>query len=184
MELAEYFRAPLVRFIIDAPGYEPDVDEIVAIVKERVPALERRGIVLAIENHDRIPAKELAAMIRSIGSDHVGICLDTVNSLGAGEGLETVLEQLAPHAVNLHIKDFTITRLRHKMGFSVEGKQVGSGLLDIPALLEKITSVGRCRTAILEQWVPPARDIEETVIKEEEWAVGSINYLKSIREWR
>jgi L-ribulose-5-phosphate 3-epimerase UlaE len=116
------------------------------------------------------------------GSDHAGICLDCVNSLGIGEGIDTVLDYLAPHTVNLHVKDFIVKRVSHKMGFVVEGTPAGKGFLNLPRLLEKIMPYGRCNSAILELWTPPAASLEETIKRENDWAVESVRYmLKTIQ---
>jgi len=111
---------------------------------------------------------------------HVGICLDTVNSFGALEGPETVVETLGPWTVNLHVKDFAIERVSHAMGFVVEGKPAGRGRLNVPWLLEKLRALGRDPNAILELWTPPGATLEETIAREAEWAEDSIKYLRSL----
>ena len=52
--------------------------------------------------------------------------------MGAGEGFETVSEILLPYTINLHLKDFTIRRVSHKMGMIIEGTPAGKGMLNIP----------------------------------------------------
>ncbi len=179
--LATYFQAPLLRFVIDEEGYTPGTDTILGILSDVKPVLERRRIVLGIENHDRLKSRELAGIIEAAGSDYIGICLDCANSIGAGEGLEQVAGFLAPYTVNLHIKDFTVTRLSHKMGFIVEGAPFGKGLLDLDFLMDKVDRYGKCESAILEQWVPPEAAPEDSVLKEEAWAVEGIGRLKATR---
>ena len=119
-------------------------------------------------------------MIESAGSGRIGVCLDTANSLGAGEGLDTVLREVGPLTVNLHIKDFQITRVPHLMGFTVEGRPAGSGQLDVPRLLTEFASFHRCETAVLELWTPPEAELERTIAKEESWAAQSLAYLKPL----
>ncbi len=92
IELSVFFRSPVLRFVIDGPGFKPGLSEIHSIIKNAVPVLEENNIVLAIENHDRFKAAEFAEMTKRANSEFVGICLDSVNSMGAGEGLETVIE--------------------------------------------------------------------------------------------
>ena len=117
--------------VIDKPGYEPDLISIINTIKQLVPEFRSRKIRLAIENHDRFKAREFEEIILSVGNEWVGICLDSVNSMGAGEGFETVSEILIPYTINLHIKDFTIFRVSHKMGFVIEGRPAGQGMLNI-----------------------------------------------------
>lgn len=182
IELAKKLNAKLLRFVIDTPDYEPKLDEIIEIIKGSLSHLQEVGVTLGLENHDRIKAKEFAYIIEKVGSKRVGICLDSVNSIGAGEGLEQIVDTLAPYTVNLHIKDFGIKRLPHLMGFQIDGRPAGKGMLTAPWLLEKIRPFNRCHTAVLEQWVVPENDIRATVAKEERWAVESMTYLKSFFE--
>ena len=178
IRIAEVIHAPILRYVIDGPGFTPGIDDIVQIIKNALPALKENNIILALENYERLKASDFAGIVEKIGSDHVGICLDSVNSLGAGEGLETVVKLLGPMTVNLHIKDFCIERLDHKMGFLIEGCPAGEGMLNVPWLLEHVSE--RCESAILEQWTPPERKLMDTIAKEDEWAKESILYLKKL----
>ena len=175
--IARRLGAKLIRFVIDDVDYHPTPPtKISMVLRQCVPLLT--GLRLGIENHDRFPAATLREMIESVGSDRIGACLDTANSLGAGEGLDSVLRELGPHTVNLHIKDFTVTRVPHLMGFTVAGRPAGGGMLDVPRLLQFLATFDRCQTAALELWTPPESDIELTVAKEEAWAAQSLAYLK------
>ena len=176
IEIAAFFDSPIVRFVIDGECFQPGLEEIHSIIKNVIPLLENYKIILAIENHDRFKAAEFAEMVEKADSKFVGICLDSVNSMGAGEGLETVIEKLAPLAVNLHVKEFSVKRVFHKMGFVIEGCPLGEGMLPVFELIKKVSP--RCQSAILEQWTPPEESIEKTIEKEARWAEISIKYLK------
>lgn len=175
-QIARVLAAKILRFVIDADGYEPSPEEVVAVLRDSLPLL--RHTILGIENHDRFGAATLARLVESVGSERVGICLDTANSLGAGEGLNEVLRVLAPHAVNLHLKDFTIKRVPSLMGFIVEGAVAGQGMAAFGEALETVAGYRRCRTAILETWVPPLPDFCATLEKEARWARESLHYLR------
>jgi len=183
LETAQKLHSPILRMVIDKPGYEPDLIQIISIIKELLPELRSRKIRLAIENHDRLKAREFEEIIRSVGNEWVGICLDSVNSMGAGEGFGTVSEILIPYTINLHIKDFIIFRVSHKMGFVIEGRPAGQGILNISRLVSTLSESGQCQSAILELWTPPEPTIEDTIRKEEKWASESIDYLKHIFKW-
>ena len=180
LETADKLHSLILRMVIDKPGYEPDLETIIKTIKQLVPEFKSRKIKLAIENHDRFKAREFEQIIQAVGTEWVGICLDSVNSMGAGEGFETVSEILIPYTINLHIKDFTIFRASHKMGFIIEGRPAGQGMLNIPGLVSTLSEGGQCQSAILELWTPPEPSIEDTILKEERWASDSINYLKHI----
>lgn len=176
--IARRLDAKLIRFVIDDAEYHPTPEAVSILLCQSVPLLA--GLKLGIENHDRFPAATLREMIESAGSDRIGVCLDTANSIGAGEGLDTVVRELGPLTVNLHIKDFQIARVPHLMGFTVEGRPAGAGQLDLPQLLEKLAPFQHCASAVLELWTSPETELERTIAKEESWAAQSLEYLKPL----
>lgn len=180
LDLAVRFRSPILRLVIDSDFEHREEDEIIRTLGSKMPRFEREGIVLAVENHDRITARQLQRILEAVASPNIGVCLDTVNSFGAMEGPETLLEVLGPFVVNLHVKDFTIVRPEHRMGFLVEGRPAGQGKLNIPWLLGQLKAHGRDPNAILEVWVPPEPTLEKTLLKEEEWVKASIRYLRAL----
>jgi sugar phosphate isomerase/epimerase len=176
--IARGISAKLIRFVIGDAGHQPTREAVVGVLREVIPQLD--GLTLGIENHDRFSAATLRSVIEATGSDRIGVCLDTVNSLGSGEGIETVATILAPYTVNLHVKDFAIERVPNLMGFSVSGRPAGEGILDIPSLLRQLAEFGRCETAVLELWTPPEARLEETIVKEARWAKQSLDYLRPL----
>ena len=177
-DIARRVGARLIRFVIDDSDYHPAPKIVIEILREAGPMLD--GLTLGIENHDRFPAATLREIIEVVGSERIGVCLDTANSLGAGEGLETVLSALAPLTVNLHIKDFQIERVPSLMGFTVAGCPAGDGFLNVPQLLKLLAPFGRCQTAVLEMWTPPEPRMEDTIAKEARWATQSLHFLKPL----
>ncbi|RMF82740.1 MAG: sugar phosphate isomerase/epimerase [Chloroflexi bacterium] len=180
IDLAQRFGSPLVRVVVDTADHHPDADEIVATLGHLLPDFAAAKITLAIENHDRFKAHDLADIVARLDSEYVGICLDTVNSFGALEGPQAVLDILGPHVVNLHIKDFCIERAGHNMGFVLTGTPAGKGMLNVPWLLDCLREYGREFNAILELWPPPEATMTETVAKEMQWAVESVAYLRGV----
>ena len=176
--IARALGATLIRFVIDDVNFHPAPDQVVRILRGVAPMLD--GLILGIENHDRFRAATLRAMIEATGSERIGVCLDTANSLGAGEGLDAVASVLAPLTVNLHIKDFRIERVPHFMGFTVTGRPAGQGMLDLPALLDQLAPFNRCHSAILELWTPPEGELAETIAKEAGWAGESLDFLRPL----
>ncbi len=174
--IARRLGATLIRFVIDDTGHHPSPTEVTAILRDSAPLLA--GLTLGIENHDRLPAATLRAMIEAAGDERIGVCFDTANSLGAGEGLAAVAAVLAPITVNLHIKDFQIERLPHLMGFTVTGRPAGRGMLNVPALLQQLAPFARCETAALELWPPPESQLGDTIAKEARWAAESLDFLR------
>ncbi len=180
LELAQRFGSPFVRVMVGAPGRDPSADEVVAAMRAVLADYERAGTCLALENFETFRAAELAEMVRRIGGPCVGVCLDTVNSAGALETPQAVVEALAPLTVNLHVKDYVIRRPDHRLGFLIEGRPAGQGQLDIPWLLDAVRDNGHDPSVVLEQWTPPEQTIAETVEREERWAAWSLRYLRRL----
>jgi 3-oxoisoapionate decarboxylase len=174
--IANRIHAKLLRFVIDDHDYHPSPETVIGLLRDSESHLQ--GLTLAIENHDRFSARTLREIIETVGHSNIGVCLDTANSLGAGEGLREVVTTLAPLTFNLHLKDFRIHRVPNLMGFTVQGCPAGSGQMNLPWLLKQLQAFPRCESAILEQWTPPERELEKTIAKEAEWTLRSLNYLK------
>jgi len=177
LSLALKLDAALVRTLAHTSESQPSLATAEQWIREVLPEFESHGVTLGLENYEKHSCCDLANVVRRLDSKHVGVCLDTVNSLGALEPPEVVVKTLAPLAVNLHVKDFLIERVPSKMGFAVSGAPAGSGQLDIPWLLDQMRSDDG--SAILEQWTPPADSIEATIAMEQEWAERSLRYLRS-----
>ncbi|HTP57875.1 MAG TPA: TIM barrel protein [Spirochaetia bacterium] len=173
LAIAAVLGARLVRSMVSGSIEDADRD-----LRAVVPDYERAGVVLALENYEKHPAAALAGLVKRLASPSLGVCLDTVNSLGALEPPGEVLASLLTHTVCLHVKDFDIVRADHRMGFSVIGAPAGRGMLDVPALLGAARREARDPNAILELWTPYVGSVEATVQKEREWAEESIRELR------
>jgi len=180
--LAERFRSPILRVVIDTERSHPTSDEAIAMIAGVLPDFERVGVILAIENHDRFTSRTLLDIVRRAESASIGICFDTANSVGCLERAEEVLETLGEHIVNVHIKDYSLFRQPHHKGFVVEGRPAGKGQLDAPKLLDRVKGFGRDPNVIAELWPPPQGTLEETLRLEEDWAAESVRYLRRFIE--
>ena len=178
LDLAVQLNAALLRTLTHSVESQPSLEQAEKWIRDALPKFEAQGITLGLENYEKHSCRDLAALVRRLGSRHVGICLDTVNSLAALETPERVVETLAPLTVNLHVKDFVIGRVPQMMGFVVSGAAAGTGSLDIPWLLGQIPPSNNV-SAILEQWPPLRESVEATVAMEREWAEQGVRYLRS-----
>jgi sugar phosphate isomerase/epimerase len=177
LSLAVTFDAVLIRTLMHTVQSRPSLEQAEKWIRAVLPEFEAQGVTLGMENYEAHSCCDLAALVRRFDSNHVGICLDTVNSLGTLETPERVVEMLAPLTVNLHIKDFVIDRVPHKMGFVVKGAPAGAGRLAIPWLLEQMPHHNNVST-ILEQWPPPQESVEATIALEQKWAEQGLQYLR------
>lgn len=160
-----------------APNDTPNSDQILERLFPLVSEFEDAGVKIALENFDRFTAYDVVGMVEALGDDVAGVCLDTVNSFGAGEGPANVIETLAPYTVNLHLKDFVVHRQPHRLGFVIDGAPVGQGQLDVHALLAQLP---HSVSVTLEQWTPFAGDLAATCREEAHRVEQSIAYLKPL----
>lgn len=179
LDIAEIVGSPIVRVVVDNRTDQPTPSEVIERLRPHATKFTDRKVRLAIENHDRFLVEHLVKIVTQLG-DWTGICLDTVNSFAALEPPAMVIEALAPHAINLHIKDFAVVRADHHMGFSIEGRPVGGGQLEVAQLLRTVTTHGDVASGIIELWTPPNDDVVETIRTESAWALESLTYLRDV----
>ena len=180
IEIATSLGSSILRIVIDSETCHPSFDTVIKTIEGGLPTLSRQGIKLAIENHDRFAVDQYVSIVRNTDPHWVGICLDSVNSMGSGAGFYEVAHQLIPITINAHIKDYQIKRKEHQMGFDVTGTVAGQGMLPIPWLLDELKGTGICQSAILELWPEPEANLQSTIEKEARWAQESMLYLKHI----
>lgn len=179
VDLALEAGSSLVRTVLGTPGVEPiSADEAIERLAPLQTRFEETGVMLALENYDFLSTAELARIVRTLGP-WAGVCLDTVNSFGALEGPDLVIETLADLTVNLHAKDFEVVRAAHTMGFSIEGRPAGDGRLDLPSLFSRLSD-RPAMTAVIELWTPPQESLAATQSLEQEWARRSAAQLRSL----
>ncbi|CAB4804069.1 MAG: TIM barrel protein [Actinobacteria bacterium] len=178
LRIAQLLGSPILRVVIDSKGHEPSITEIVELLKPFESEFKSAGIKLAIENHDRLTCAEFNEIIDKAGPDWIGICLDTVNSLGAVEAPNTVIPALAPRAINVHMKDFEIVRTNGQMGFTVRGTALGEGRLDVAEVIAAVGGAKRDITSVIELWTPRQDSYAATVELENNWAKISVTNLR------
>lgn len=178
LDLARCLDVRLVRTLTSTGGHAPALAEVEAWLREVLPSYERSGVTLALENYEEHTSEELASLVSRIGSRCLGVCLDTVNSLGALETPAEVVRILSPLTVNLHVKDFSIARIPSRMGYIVTGCPAGTGRLDIPWLLGQVRACRREPSVIVEQWPPFSDTLATTIALEAGWAEQSVRYLR------
>lgn len=181
VEIAKKLNSRLLRVVIDTAWHQPDFDEIIDLLSRVLPVLSKENIILGIENHDRFKSDVFAKIVETLNSPHVGIVLDTVNSFACEENTWQVMDALAKHTVNFHVKDFKIERVKNSMGLIVTGTIAGEGFLNIPEVERRLQNEARCDySSVLELWMAPEPNIEDTVRKEDLWVRKSISNLKKI----
>ncbi len=96
-------------------------------IGEKIAAKE--GVKLALENHKDWRVEELLGILNRISSPHLGINLDTGNSIALLEDPMEVVRAFAPFALTLHLKDMGVAD--YEDGFLLAEVPLGKGVIDI-----------------------------------------------------
>lgn len=97
------------------------------------PVLRRHRLKVAIENHKDHTAEELAALMKSVSSEWIGVLVDTGNNLALLEAPEETITALAPFAFSVHLKDMAVRAVDE--GFLLSEVPLDSGFLDLPRII-------------------------------------------------
>ncbi|MGH2819054.1 MAG: sugar phosphate isomerase/epimerase family protein [Actinomycetota bacterium] len=151
--------------------------ELRSVIDELLPEARAHGIALAIENYFSIDDAELADLVSGYDDEYLGVCLDTANSVGLLHAPDETTRLLAPYAVSVHLKDFTVRKL--PIGYRVTGAPLGQGWLDVSGVLAELDRCGRRPSLLLELWVDPEDDPNATIEKEADWVQTSVGFLRS-----
>jgi len=93
------------------------------------PILKKHKVKLAVENHKDWTAPELAAALKGLSSEHVGVTLDFGNSLALLEQPMDVINTLVPYVVSTHVKDMAVEE--YSDGFLLSEVPLGKGIVDL-----------------------------------------------------
>lgn len=140
------------------------IEQAVANLRQVVPLAEELGVRIAVENHLDLRAAEMAELVHRVGSDWLGVCLDTGNPFALLEDPIETAEVLAPCVFTTHLKEFRLT-LRPE-GLVVRGVPLGEGDVPNAAILPILRERGplgdelalNLETAIERVAVPIFRD--------------------------
>jgi sugar phosphate isomerase/epimerase len=97
------------------------------------PVVARSDVRLAVENHKDWRVGEMLAILKRIDSRHVGVCVDTGNSIALLEDPLEVVEGYAPWAFSTHLKDMAVAE--YGEGFLLAEVSLGEGFLDLARIV-------------------------------------------------
>ncbi len=121
----------------DSPAaFRKSADRSVHSLGLAAPVVVKHGVRLAVENHKDWRSDELVAILKTLGCDHVGTCVDTGNSLALLEDPAETVEALAPLAFTTHIKDMGVEE--YARGFRIAEVPLGDGTLDLPRIVQTL----------------------------------------------
>ena len=93
------------------------------------PILKKHKMKLAVENHKDWTAPELAATMKGLSSEWVGVTLDFGNSIALTEQPMDVITTLVPYVVSTHVKDMAVEE--YEDGFLLSEVPLGKGVIDL-----------------------------------------------------
>jgi 3-oxoisoapionate decarboxylase len=177
--LAQALQATVIRSMVNTPGHRPTLSEAEALLKQALPAYEAAGVTIALETYEQLSSRDLVSLVETVGSPSLGICLDPANCVAALENPIDVIDRCVPYVANLHVKDFAFTRRGGWVGFTLEGAELGTGLLNYDYLIKAVDPETRGINRIIEHWLPWQESFELTSRLENLWNANNLAYLRS-----
>lgn len=107
-----------------------------AALKRAEPIIRKHRVKLAVENHKDWTIAEFKEILNTLGSEWVGITLDTGNNISLLEDPMEVVRELAPYAFSVHLKDMAVAP--YADGFLLSEVNLGTGYLDIEEMIRVI----------------------------------------------
>ena len=115
--------------------------ESIASLRRAEPIIRKHKIKLAVENHKDWRIDEMLKIVNGIGSEWVGVTLDTGNNISLLEDPMEVVKALAPHSFSVHLKDMAVDE--YEDGFLLSEVNLGEGFLDIEGMISVIRKANR-----------------------------------------
>ena len=130
------------------------------------PVAAKHGVRLAIENHKDWRIDELLDILNRASSRHVGVCIDTGNSIALLEDPHEVVDAYAKWAFTTHFKDMGVQE--YADGFLLSEVPLGTGFLDMKRI---VTTLRKARPDIRFNLEMMTRDpLKVPCLTEKYWA--------------
>ncbi len=117
-------------------AFEKFMEESIHSIWLAEPIVRKHKVKLAVENHKDWRISEFLEILKIIGSEWVGVTLDTGNNISLLEDPMEVVEALAPYAFAVHLKDMGVQE--YEDGFLMSEVNLGEGYLDIEGMITTI----------------------------------------------
>lgn len=128
----------------EAPPTEDLVQAMADALKPQRAMFEELGVTLAIEIHFEFTTFELLRLFEMCDAEPggwLGVCLDTFNLLPMAEDPVAGTERVLPWVVATHMKDGAVRP--GPDGFITFPAQLGEGVVDFRAILDRLSALGR-----------------------------------------
>jgi sugar phosphate isomerase/epimerase len=108
IEIAGALAIRTMRIVAAGPALRdraPERREAVPSLREAAARARSLGLVLALENHGDLTARELDDLLHEVADDGLGACFDTGNALRVGDDAVAAAELLGPSIRMVHLRD-------------------------------------------------------------------------------
>jgi 3-oxoisoapionate decarboxylase len=116
-----------------ARDYAAFAEQALASLRLAEPVVAKHKVTLAVENHKDFRTDELIGVMKAISSEHVGVCVDTGNSIALLERPTDTAAELAPWVRSCHLKDMGVEESAD--GFLLAEVPLGDGFLDLKGIV-------------------------------------------------
>ena len=143
LKISRIFGASCMRCVLggdpERPEIEMHIDTMVKAVRELRSRILDSGVKLAVENHGGdLQAREMKMMVEAVGTDVMGVCLDSGNPVWMLEDPHFTLETLIPYAETCHVRDSAVWMTPE--GIAVRWVNMGDGNVDIDGWIRKFVA--------------------------------------------
>lgn len=136
-----------------------------AALEQLVPAAERAGVRIMLENHHQSPmpmVQRMASFLDAFGSRRLGIAYDVANGEFVGKDQADAIRTVGRWLEQVHLSDASQTRWDHA--------SVGRASVDFAAVRRALTNAGFEGTSVIELTCDtPDRDMADARAAEATW---------------
>lgn len=109
-----------------------------AFLRKLAPIARDLGIHMNLETHEEITTFEVLRLVEAVGTDVMGVVLDTLNPMQRGEHPVFAARRVAPFVRQTHMKDayFAIV----PGGVVIQSRACGEGVIDFAAIIAALAA--------------------------------------------
>lgn len=100
---------------------------------------ERLRFPIGVENHKDWTVDEMAPLLKELGNEYLGVCLDFGNNMALLDDPDELVDRLAPFVINSHIKDMGVEE--YEDGFLLAEVPLGQGMLNLKRIVSVLQKV-------------------------------------------
>ena len=119
-----------------SPSLDEQIQITIEVLRRVAPVAADYGVTITMELHVDLTSRELVHIVETVDSPHVGVNLDTANSLGLLEDPVEAASNLLPYVRTTHYKDTRIYLTDD--GYNSQVVPLGTGLVDLPTITEML----------------------------------------------